>query len=239
MEKSAPKNFFKLKKPHTERITCLFENPLLVNTPNYPVIRLFQIKKYKTVAVYLGVAVSICLLTTTFSFVIPVKAKPTPTNKYFIYSSKPLTLETTTFDVAPQDDRAQRIDGIFRKYKCPIEGMGQVFVREADKNGIPWWLVASVAFQESTCGKNTPTVDGQNSYNAWGWEIYGQNTHSFDNWARGIEVVSAYFSDRFFSQGVTDLCDIMKIYTPPSNGSWCKGVGDFSDLIQNYQTPSI
>ena len=162
---------------------------------------------------------------------------PKTNNKYTIYSSKPLTLDKSTQDIGYKDSRAQKINEVFKAFNCPLEGMGDVFVTEADKNDIPWWLVAAVAFQESGCGKKTPKVNGEESYNAWGWGVYGNNTHSFDNWARGIETVSDYFSQKFYSKGVTDLCDIMKIYTPPSNGSWCFGVGEFAQMIQNYQSP--
>lgn len=114
--------------------------------------------------------------------------------------------------------------------------MGEVFVHEADKNNIPYWLVAAVSFQESGCGKKTPETDGVESYNAWGWGVWGDNKHGFDNWARGIETVSKYFGDRFYSQGYTDTCEIMKVYTPPSNGSWCRGVNYFGDEIMNFSS---
>jgi len=61
----------------------------------------------------------------------------------------------------------------------------------------------------------------------------------FDSWEHGIKVVSAYMNERFFSQGVTELCDIMKVYTPPSKGSWCAGVEYFKDAIDEYQTPLL
>jgi hypothetical protein len=175
----------------------------------------------------------------SFAFLSSRVSQTQPSDKYYIYSSKPLTVEQATSRVEIKDSRAQKINEIFKYYKCPLEGMGEVFVNEADANNIPWYLVASVAFQESSCGKNTPKVNGEESFNAWGWAVYGDKTHRFDNWARGIEIVSKYFASRFFSQGITDTCVIMKTYTPPSNGSWCNGVNEFSDLIKNYQTPTI
>ena len=98
------------------------------------------------------------------------KAKPQDTRRYSIYSSKPLTLQTATTSIYSKDSRAQKINAVYKKYNCPLEGMGDVLVYEADKNNIPWWLVAAVSFQESGCGKVTPKVGGKESYNAWGWE---------------------------------------------------------------------
>lgn len=135
------------------------------------------------------------------------------------------------------DPRAIKIDEIFKKYNCPMAGLGEVFVREADKNNIPYWVVASIAFQESSCGKKVPYVDDNSSYNAWGWAVYGDQVKTFDSWEHGISVVSQYMDEKFFSKGITDLCEIMKIYTPPSKGSWCKGVGFFGEEIHEFESP--
>ena len=161
----------------------------------------------------------------------------TPARKYALYSSKPLVLGEMTAATQPGDSRAAKIDEVFETYKCPITGLGKKFVEEADKYGIPYWVVPAIAFQESSCGKQTPEVGGVESHNAWGWAVYGDNVKMFDSWEQGIEVVSKYMYDRFFSQGVSDFCEIMKIYTPPSNGSWCQGIDFFRDEIHEYVTP--
>jgi len=179
----------------------------------------------------------LAIFTFLTSFMItPQKAKPQDTRRYSIYSSKPLTLQTATTSIYSKDSRAQKINAVYKKYNCPLEGMGDVLVYEADKNNIPWWLVAAVSFQESGCGKVTPKVGGKESYNAWGWGVYGDVVVTFENWVRGIERVSKYFADKFYSKGMEDLCIIMNTYTPPSNGSWCDGVKYFGDMIQNYET---
>lgn len=168
----------------------------------------------------------------------PMKVLPSISDKYSIYASTPLQYGSATYQIYSKDARAQKINLVFREYNCPLEGMGEIFVYEADKHNIPWWLVAAVSFQESSCGKKTPEPEGVESYNAWGWAVYGENVHSFDNWARGVEVVSEYMSEKFFSKGITEPCDLMKTYTPPSKGSWCEGVNHFGDLIQNYTSDS-
>lgn len=160
-----------------------------------------------------------------------------PSHQYSMYASKPLVLGTMEAVTESEDSRAAKIDKVFAEYNCPLTGMGTTFVREADKNGIPYWVVPAISFQESSCGKLTPEPDGEESYNAWGWAVYGTNVKMFDDWEHGIKVVSQYMNERFFSQGVTDLCEIMRTYTPPSEGSWCKGVDYFKDIIDEYQTP--
>ncbi len=159
-----------------------------------------------------------------------------PQSKYSVFSAKPLTLGAASARLFGGDSRAAILDSIFESYKCPLVGKGKTFVKEADKNDIPYWMVPAIAFQESSCGRSTPKVEDNETYNAWGWAVWGDNTHSFKNWDEGIKTVSQYLGDRFYSQGITDPCEIMKTYTPPSNGSWCEGINYFADIIQNYKT---
>lgn len=185
-------------------------------------------------------------LVTFFGF-----SKPSPRYlpKYSVFASKPLVLGSVSNRVFGQDSKAEVLNKVFEVYKCPLAGMGEVFVEEADKNDIPYWLVAAIGFQESSCGKVTPKpfMEGveeeeeateentEESYNAWGWGVYGDNVYMFDDWEHGIKVVSKYMGNTFYSKGVTDLCEIEKIYTPPSEGSWCEHIAHFRDVIESYE----
>lgn len=167
--------------------------------------------------------------------VIPTKNK-IQVEKYNIYSSRPLQVNEYSYQIVSADSRAQKINNIFRDYQCPLEGLGDTFVKEADKNNIPWEIVAAISFQESNCGKKIPYINGEPTFNAWGYGVWGDNVHEFKNWVQGIEVMSRYLSKRFYQQGITDTSEIMKTYTPPSLGSWYKGVDYFINLIQNYSS---
>lgn len=163
-----------------------------------------------------------------------LKSKDFP--KYSVYSSKPLVLGATTQNLSQGDARAVSINKTFEKYNCPLIGSGETFVKYADQYNIPYWVVASIAFQESSCGKNVFIHEGETTHNYYGWGIWGDNVSSFESLDHGIEVMSKYLSDTFYSNGVTDLCEIMKTYTPPSNGSWCRGVGFFRDEIIGFES---
>jgi hypothetical protein len=150
-------------------------------------------------------------------------------------SNNQMVLGSSTVAIDAFDSRAATIDKVFAKYNCPLEGYGETFVKYADEYDIPFWLVASIAFQETSCGKNQPiTAEGKLSNNFWGYGVWGKYVKAFDTVEDGIKAVSKYMSVNFYSQGVTNLCEIMKTYTPPSNGSWCRGVKYFGDEMLNY-----
>ena len=168
------------------------------------------------------------------SFFFISQAKTNNSSNYPLYSAKPLVLGESASRTEATDARVQKIRNVYQKFKCPLLGQEEIIVQKADEYGIPYWLVPAVSFQESSCGKNTPEPKGlDESYNAWGYGVWGSHIKTFDDWKAGIEAVSKYFGVNFFSHGITDPCEIMKIYTPPSNGSWCEGVKYFEQLIEN------
>lgn len=246
LKQTDPKIFFSVKQTSTEAVSTIFDikETSSIKKQQKPNV-LTKIKdrvKEKNIGRNAATAWASLSVVFIFSFLIsvmitPTKARPEDTRRYSIYASEPLTLSEATSTIYAKDSRAQRINEVFRMFKCPMEGLGEAFVYEADKNNIPWWLAASIAFQESSCGKNTPKVAGIETYNAWGWAVYGNSVKSFDSYEKGIATVSSYLYDQFISRGVTDLCEIMKVYTPPSNGSWCSGVSHFAELIKDYKTP--
>jgi len=149
-------------------------------------IKNFKITK-KVFIIYTGISYSLFLTFGLFS-VIYTPTKNPQINKYNIYTSKPLQVNDYSYKINTTDARANKIDNIFRDYECPLEGLGEVFVREADKNNIPWYIVAAISFQESSCGKKIPYISGEPTYNAWGYGVWGDNVHSFKNWVQGIEL---------------------------------------------------
>lgn len=192
------------------------------------------LKRNLPLAYFLIFIFSAYSLFNSFTYSLPVTKKKV--FEYNIFSAEPLVLGTSTVDLYGMDTRAKKIEGVFRAYNCPMSGTGEYIVEQADKYGIPYWIVPSIAFQESLCGKYTPNKNEVESFNAWGWAVYGNSSKAFRNYEHGIKVVSEYLSNRFFKRGITETCDIMKIYTPPSKGSWCRGVNYFGDKIQNYIT---
>lgn len=161
--------------------------------------------------------------------------KPKPVTTYNVFASKPLVEGASVAGaVAGEDTRAAIIDQYYAKHNCPMTGLGTKMVETADKYGLPFWLIPSISWVESTCGKNII----ENSYNAYGWGIYGNTVTKFSSWDEGIDKLGSYLLRVFYSKGTTDLCTIEKTYTPPSKGKWCKNVAYFRDEMLDFKTPT-
>ena len=121
------------------------------------------------------------------------------------------------------DSRSKIIDDFFRRYSSPMAGLGVDIVGTADKYHLPYGLLPAISFCESQGGKTAPAE----SYNAWGWYIYGENSHSFGSWEEAIEKVSKGIKVNYADKGLTTPEEMMKKYAPASNGSWAKCVSEF------------
>lgn len=118
-------------------------------------------------------------------------------------------------DGLTEKQRAEKIDNFFAsKGNLPLTGQGIVFVRMADKYGLDWRIVASIAFAESTGGKFACSKD---EHNVFGWgSCRGQK---FDSYKHAIETVTLNLAghnpntQRYY-KGKT-LAQIIDMYNPP------------------------
>lgn len=124
-------------------------------------------------------------------------------------------------------DRVAALEKFFDKYKSPLRGHAKTFVEVADKYGIDYTLLPSISCQESTCAKFL--IEG--TYNPFGWGIYGNNFIAFESYDEAIQEVGKGLYKGYFSRGLDELHEIAPVYTPPSNGSWYRGVTYFSNQI--------
>lgn len=81
-----------------------------------------------------------------------------------------------------EDRRVKAIDLFFEECDCPLVGFGEVFVVEADKNGIPYALLPAIGFIESSGGKslfrtNNPFGWGKNNFSSFGEAITEVSAH--------------------------------------------------------------
>ncbi len=133
-----------------------------------------------------------------------------------IPGATPIFQGAVTGEVTTADARAQIIDQFFQRYHSPMEGLGGVIVAAADRYKLPFGLLPAIGQCEGNAGKVIPA----DSYNTWGYGIFGTGVKRFRNWQEGIEAVSADLRLNYFNRGLDTPAEIMTKYTPSSPGSW-------------------
>ena len=139
-------------------------------------------------------------------------------------------IESIQSDVKLIDGRAAKLRRYLRSLNSPLFDYADLLVEEADKYGYDYRLLVAIALQESTGCKFIP----DNSYNCWGWGIYGDTVTRFDSYDEAIRTVSAGIKKNYLDKGLITTEQIMKKYTPGSNGSWARAVRYFFHRIDTY-----
>lgn len=164
-------------------------------------------------------------------------------NQTFSHTSKNMNLFTKSvhFKALPQDRpemevavgsedaRILVLEDFFKRYKSPLLAYAEKIVSEADKNHLDYRLLTSIAMQESNLCKKIP----KNSYNCWGFGIYGGKVKRFESYPHAIEAVSKSLSKQYAQKGLRDPHEIMTKYTPGSNGSWANSVTFFMERLDS------
>lgn len=137
---------------------------------------------------------------------------------------------TSTLSINKEgDNRVKILEAYLKKYDSPLASNAGDFVRYADKYDLDWRFVASIAGLESTFGHRIP----YNSYNAWGWGVYGDNVHNFASWEEGIKTISHGLRTRYMDKwGAQDVYAIGKFYA--ASPTWAQRVTFFMNSIQRY-----
>lgn len=137
-----------------------------------------------------------------------------------------------------QDNRAQILSAFLIEYDSPMVDSADSFIEHADKNNLDWKFVVSIAGVESWFGQRIP----YNSYNGWGWGVYGDNVIHFSSWDDGIETISYSLRSKYMNEwGATDVYGIGSKYA--ADPAWAHKVTAFMEKIdtfaEKYQDQSL
>lgn len=150
------------------------------------------------------------------------------TTPRLLYGALPNPLFIVRSSLETADARAEILRQYLEKYDSPLEAYADLLVRVADENDFDYrWMVA-IAQQESNLCKFIP----ENSHNCWGWGIYGDKVTSFDSYEHAITAIAPQFKDTFLKHPEISPEEVMKTYTPPSDGSWAFGVNQFMGELE-------
>jgi len=134
-------------------------------------------------------------------------------------------------DTQPKDDpRVKILEEFLKQYDSPLVPHAATFVREADKYRLDYRLVAAISGLESTFGHYIP----YNSYNAWGWGVYGNNVINFTSYDEAIETISKELRHRYMNRwGATTVLEIGRFYA--SSPTWASRVVYFMEKIREFE----
>lgn len=118
--------------------------------------------------------------------------------------------------VENHDARVEALDQFFADYDSPLEGHARTIVDEADSHKIDYRLLPAIAMQESTLCKKVI----KDSFNCWGFGIYGGKVTRFDNYDHAIKVITETLSKKYIQKGYESPEEIVLKYTPSDTGRW-------------------
>lgn len=178
------------------------------------------------------------LLTTTFFFMVPftfvfglilvlviyntraANNAVASGGKTVAYAALPTSQNILSAEIESDDGRTEQIRQFLATYGSPLEPNAPDLVAAADEFGLDYRLVVAIAMKESTLCKKIPN----NSYNCWGFGIYGDKITRFKDYKEGIYTVTKALATRYKGRGLVTPEQIMTMYTPSSDGSWARGV---------------
>ncbi len=138
------------------------------------------------------------------------------------------------------DYRVEALTNILNKYNSPLTPYAKSYIKAADKHGVDWRLLPSIAGLESSFGKRY--IEG--TYNAYGW---GSGRIYFDSWEDGINQINSKLKTNYMDKwGAKDVWEIGPIYA--ESPTWAVRVNSFMNQINTeylalsakaYLTPNL
>lgn len=128
--------------------------------------------------------------------------------------------------IQPGDARAQIVASFLKRHNSPLtphEYFGEFIVETADTHGLDYRLIPAIMMQESNLCKVIP----EGSHNCLGFGIHARGTLMFDSYEASIERATRELKERYIDIGLTTPEQIMRKYTPGSNGSWAASVNQW------------
>lgn len=132
------------------------------------------------------------------------------------------------------DPREQFLTMYLTEFDHPLKPeryYAKQFIEIADAYKLDYRLLPAIAMTESTMCKRIP-ID---SYNCFGFGIYGGNVLRFESFEAGFERVARSLREKYVNQGLTTPITIEGRYAPSSNGHWSGSVTKVMNSIQDTQ----
>ncbi len=134
--------------------------------------------------------------------------------------------EGINFDIQTADARVEIVRSFLERYKSPLtpyDHFAQSLVEASDRYGLDYRLLPAIMMQESNlCKSSDPKI-----HNCLGFGIHERGTLGFDSYEESFDRAARELKANYIDQGLTTPEQIMKKYTPSSNGSWANSVNQW------------
>lgn len=128
-----------------------------------------------------------------------------------------------TNDVIYADSRVAYLHNFLTRYNSPLVPYAEELVKIADENGIHYGLLPAIAMVESNLCKKIP----DDSFNCWGWGIYGKTVTRFSSFSEAMDTVARGLKKNYIDKGYVTPEQIMVKYNPTNHNNWLGGVNFF------------
>ncbi|HVZ11514.1 MAG TPA: hypothetical protein VG965_00650 [Patescibacteria group bacterium] len=143
------------------------------------------------------------------------------------YNATPVSVPITVAHIDAHEARVDVLKEFFARYSSPLEAYAGQIVETADRYGLDYRLLPAIAMQESTLCKRTP----KNSFNCWGFGIYGGKVTRFSDYGQAIETITKTLARDYHQKGLEQPEEIMSRYTPANTNDWAGNVSYIMDRI--------
>ncbi len=130
------------------------------------------------------------------------------------------------FDIQMADARVEIVRAFLERYKStltPYDHYAKALVDASDRYGLDYRLLPAIMMQESNlCKSSDPAL-----HNCLGFGIHERGTLGFDTYEEGFDRAARELKANYIDRGLTTPEQIMKKYTPSSNGSWANSVNQW------------
>ena len=149
-------------------------------------------------------------------------------NQSVAFAALPATDNLLEDQISSKDSRVENLRVFLNKYGSPLEPFSEKIVGSSEKYGLDFRLLPAIAMQESNLCKKAP----QNTYNCWGFGIYGGKITSFSDYEEAIETISKTLAKDYKDIGLITPEQIMTKYAPSNDGAWALSVNYFMNQLQ-------
>ena len=135
-------------------------------------------------------------------------------------------------NISPQDDiRVTALTKFLKKYDSPLTDVSSYLVTQADRWGLDYTLIPAISMQESLGCKIIP----ENSYNCWGFGIYGSKVTRFSSYEEAINSIAKKIKETYIKNGLVNPTLLENVWAPQSDGQWSYAVNYFSSKIKDLE----